>query len=73
MAISAEHKDMLSHMCNETLTSIDKEMKMVEEEVERMRAQPSRCPVCDYERMVKTRHYLWETIHEVLAVKGLIG
>jgi hypothetical protein len=29
--------------------------------------------ICDYERMVKTRHYLLESVHEALAIKGLIG
>lgn len=73
MALSAEHKEHLSRWCDETLSHIGREMEMVKEEVEKMTHEPGRCKICDYERMVKSRHYLWETIHEVLAVKGLIG
>lgn len=71
MALSAEQKEMLNHLADKMLHGIPKEMEMVEEEVEKMRDEPRRCPICDYERMVKARHYLWETIHEAVVVKSL--
>lgn len=73
MTLSAEHKEKISRWCDKMLSGLDKEMEMVDEEVEKMRSEPRRCPICDYERMVKTRHYLLESVHEALAIKGLIG
>lgn len=73
MTLSAEHKEKISRWCDKMLSSLDKEMEMVDGEVEKMRSEPRRCPICAYERMVKTRHYLLESVHEALAIKGLIG
>lgn len=70
--LSTSCKEWLSEYCVETIKGMKAEFEMVDAEIEKMKEEPRRCKMCDYERMVKSRHYVWETMRDVLAVHGAI-